>query len=94
MSVFWTDGEKKIRPGIYRRNKDRGKDADDVTRDPGEIGGEGSQDIIVTTDGEGNVFVTAPGWIVAHDGEGSVDVYEIARPISYNQTDGIVMIGG
>ena len=94
MSIFWSDGDNKIRPGIYRRNKDIGKDADDANFNVEIEGEEGSLELFVTTDGEGNVYVTAPGWAVTYDGEGNVEVYAIPQPIAYNQTDGVVMIGG
>ena len=99
MSVFFNDGERKQRPGVYLRIVNRGADStapayQQVTPTPPPSPPSDDTDgITVFYDASGLVTLSIPGCTVTHDGNGTVTLSGITVPVTHDD-NGIVTIGG
>ena len=100
MAGFYTDGERKYRPGVYLRIVNSGADAAKAaihqvtpTPTPPPTPPDETDGITVAYDSSGLVTLAIPGCTVTHDGNGTVTLSGLTVPVTYDEA-GNVTIGG
>lgn len=100
MAGFYSDGERKRRPGVYLRIVNRGAASSaptypqvTPTPTPPPTPPIETDGITVAYDSSGLVTLTIPGCTVTHDGNGTVTLSGLTVPVTYDNA-GNVTIGG
>lgn len=95
MAGFYSEGERKRRPGVYMRIVNRGAAAAKAAAAPAPVAPEPPEltDALTVEYRSGVVTLMLPlGSTVAYDGNGTVTLSGLTS-VAYNE-DGIVTIGG